>query len=113
MQTVLYEVERIVNNRPLTHTYPDDIETCVTPNHLLYGRRLEQKSLNSNNLHSFKDIDIVVYSKEVEGVLSHFWNRWHTEYLSELKEQHKIEAKNMKVVAKVGDVVSNSRGLCA
>ena len=105
MQTVLYEVERIVNNRPLTHTYPDNIETCVTPNHLLYGRRLEQKSLNSNNLDSFKDIDIVVYSKEVEGVLSHFWNRWRTEYLSELREQHKIEAKNMNVVAKVGDVV--------
>ena len=34
MQTVLLEIEMIINNRPLTHLYPDTTETSLTPNHL-------------------------------------------------------------------------------
>ena len=38
LQTVLFEVELIINNAPLTYVYPNTIKTCVTPNHLLFGR---------------------------------------------------------------------------
>ena len=40
MQTVLFEVEMILNNRPLTYVYPDEIENALTPNHLLFSRIL-------------------------------------------------------------------------
>ena len=40
LQTVLFEVELIINNAPLTYVYPNTIETCLTPNHLLFGRQL-------------------------------------------------------------------------
>ena len=40
MQTVLLEVEMILNNRPLTYVYPDEIENALTPNHLLFDRTL-------------------------------------------------------------------------
>ena len=40
LQTVLIEVELIINNKPLTYIYPNSIETCFTPNHLLFGRQL-------------------------------------------------------------------------
>ena len=40
MQTVLFEVEMILNNRPLTYVYPDEIENVLTPNHLLFSRIL-------------------------------------------------------------------------
>ena len=40
MQTVLQEIEAIVNNRPLTCVYPTELETCIIPNHLLFGRTL-------------------------------------------------------------------------
>ena len=38
LQTVLFEVELIINNAPLTYVYQNTIETCLTPNHLLFGR---------------------------------------------------------------------------
>ena len=40
LQTVLFEDELIINNKPLTHIYPNTIETWFTPNHLLFGRQL-------------------------------------------------------------------------
>ena len=38
LQIELFEVELIVNNAPLTYVYPNTIETCLTPNHLLVDR---------------------------------------------------------------------------
>ena len=33
-----FEFEMIINNAPVTYVYPNTIETCLTPNHLLFGR---------------------------------------------------------------------------
>ena len=38
LQSVLFEVELIINNAPLIYVYPNTIEICLTPNHLLFGR---------------------------------------------------------------------------
>jgi len=38
--TVLIEVECILNSRPLTYLYPDDLEEPLTPSHLSNGRRM-------------------------------------------------------------------------
>ena len=40
LQTMLFEVELIISNAHLTYVYPNTIKTCVTPNHLLFGRQL-------------------------------------------------------------------------
>ena len=40
LQTVLFKVELIINNAPLTYVYPNTIETCLIPNHLLFDRQL-------------------------------------------------------------------------
>ena len=37
LQPVLFEVELIMNNAPLTYVYPNTIETCLKPNYLLFG----------------------------------------------------------------------------
>ena len=39
LQPVLFEVELIMNNAPLTYVYPNTIETCLKPNDLLFGRQ--------------------------------------------------------------------------
>ena len=39
-QTMLFEVELIINNASLIYVYPNTIETCLTPNYLLFGRQL-------------------------------------------------------------------------
>ena len=41
LQTVLYEVEQIINNRPITYYYSDNETSCLTPNHFLYGKTLK------------------------------------------------------------------------
>ena len=45
LQTVLFEVELIVNNKTLTYVYPNTIKTCFTPNHLIFDRQLSQHQL--------------------------------------------------------------------
>ena len=39
MQTVLIEIDAILNSRPLCPLYDDDMEEPLTPNHLLFGRK--------------------------------------------------------------------------
>ena len=38
LQTLLLEIELILNSRPLCYLYDDDQEDILTPDHLLYGR---------------------------------------------------------------------------
>ena len=40
LQTMLFEVELILNNAPLIYVYPNTINTCLTPNYLLFDRQL-------------------------------------------------------------------------
>ena len=38
--TALVEVEMVLNSRPLTYIFSDDLEETLSPSHLLVGRRL-------------------------------------------------------------------------
>ena len=40
IETVLFEGELIISNALLTYVYPNTLETCLTPNHFLFGRQL-------------------------------------------------------------------------
>ena len=40
LHIVLLEIELIINNAPLTYVWLNTIETCLTPNHLLFGIQL-------------------------------------------------------------------------
>lgn len=50
LQTLINEIKLILNNRPICDDYDDDCEDVLTPNHLLYGRRLECSSLGSEEV---------------------------------------------------------------
>ena len=41
LPTVLFEIENVLNNRPLCFMYDDDVSEVLTLNSLLYGRKLE------------------------------------------------------------------------
>ena len=82
--TVLLEIERVLNNRPITYDFPTDLDKCLTPNNLLFGRRLEAHSYRDNS--QTQTISQVTYSKYLTAILNHFWNRWRTKYLAELRE---------------------------
>ena len=63
LQTVLSEVGLIINNVPLTYVYPNTIETCLTPSHLLFGTQL----LYSSNIKS---------TDKINRISCHIWDRW-------------------------------------
>ena len=66
LQTVLLiQVELIINNASLTYVYPNTIETCLTPNHLLFGRQLYSSDTASTD--------------KINRTSNHFWDRWRHE----------------------------------
>lgn len=38
--TILTEIECVLNSRPLTYVYTEDLEETLTPSHFLCGKRL-------------------------------------------------------------------------
>ena len=40
LETVLIEIESVINNRPLTYVGDEIDKGPITPNHLIYGRKL-------------------------------------------------------------------------
>ena len=43
LSTIIVEIEAIINSRPLTYIYDDEVEDLLTPSHFLLGRRLLTK----------------------------------------------------------------------
>ena len=44
-------------------------------------------------------------SQHLHNILEHFWNRWHTEYLTECRENQNCKGKDYECKIKEGDVV--------
>ena len=88
METVLIEIEMVINCRPLTYLYKE-VKESLTPSHLVIGRRLMSNFTNS-------DAAKVDYSSEhlnnrykyLKSVIEHYWKRFSKEYLLELHEHH-------------------------
>ena len=100
LQTVLCEVESIVNSRPLTKV-SDDIrdESAITPNHLLL---LNQKPVLSPGV--FDETDLYRRRwKCVQHLANEFWRRWIREYLPDLNRRQKWFDQKQSV--KIGDLV--------
>ena len=85
LQTVLFETELIINNAPLTYVYSNTIKTCLTSNHLLFGRQL----LYCSNTASTVVRNLTVFSSttdKINRISNHFWHRWRHEYVVNLCE---------------------------
>ena len=100
--TILLEIELVLNNRPLTFTYEEPGDEVLTPNHLLFGRRLSKHAPDEK----FNDeISITHRYDYIQNILNQFWQRWRNEYVLELREHHK-SLKHSKVSdCNIGDVV--------
>ena len=117
--TLLVEVEAVLNSRPLTYVSADDVDEPLTPSHLLVGYRI--LTLPDSSVHD-EDPDyspggLTRRMTHLSKILKHFWSRWKTEYLLELREYHRVrEEKGSKCDVRVGEVVtiydeSHPRGL--
>jgi len=110
LQTIIVEVEAVLNNRPLIHVSADlnDID-LITPSHLLHGR-----SIVSLPYHTVEDVgiqdltygedDLRKRTKAQALLFKHFWSRWQREYLTALRECHHSTGNNSQTIA-VDDIV--------
>ena len=110
LNTVVTEVEALVNSRPLSYVGSDDEMEAITPSHFLIGRTFltpafdEHKCLN----------DVESFSRKWRHqltVLNHFARRWRMEYLEMLPKVSNCFSKPVKVgdVCVIGD--DNSKRL--
>ena len=107
--TVLVEVECVLNSRPLTYVYSEEAEEPLTPSHLLLGHRLLSKSASTSSPESLETEEQVSRrANYLKILLRHFWKRWRSEYLSELREHHRYSSVKSTAVSpsvQNGDVV--------
>ena len=91
LETVLFEVELIINNKPLTYVYPNTIET---PNHLLFGIQL----LYSSNTTSTVVRNLAVPSTttdKINRISNHVLDRWRHVYVVKLRETQRTSKLNI------------------
>ena len=102
--TLIIEAEGIINSRPLTYVYTDELDEILTPSHLVIGRRL---------LSQFSEIDgdvnadnavLTKRMKYLKSLSEHFWERFKGEYLLDLRSHHKLGSESNRTPV-VGEVV--------
>ena len=101
LQTLMCEVEAVINSRPLTtvSSDPKDLEP-LTPNHLL---QLREPSTVPPGEFSQSDIYSRKRWRQVQYLSDVFWRRWIREYLPCLQERQKWFHQQRNV--SVGDIV--------
>lgn len=114
--TSLIEVEMVINSRPLTYVSPDDLQEPLTPAHFLTGRRILSlpdgigcgDDPDDEDVHPTHD-HLTKRMKYLNVVLNHFWKRWQSEYLLDLRESHRQQCAGSSsdgaTTVKTGDVV--------
>ncbi|XP_058987609.1 uncharacterized protein LOC131806839 [Musca domestica] len=87
LETVVIEIEAILNSRPLTPISddPNDL-AALTPGHFLVGEPLTAQVDPSANQWS---TSLTSRWKVVSQIRHEFWKRWSTEYLNTLQERRK------------------------
>ncbi|XP_045449608.1 uncharacterized protein LOC123658209 [Melitaea cinxia] len=101
LSTCLYQIEAILNSRPLTPLSTDPLDlTFLTPAHFLIGRPLMSvpypplQDVNINRLQRFQ---------RIEKLRQHFWSRYTHEYIHQLQQKQKWHASSGKL--EIGDIV--------
>lgn len=92
--TAVTEVEMIINSRPLTYISSEDMETPLTPSHLLTGRRVLCSILYRDEMDEDFTLTRDCLTRRMQHlnvVLNQFWMRWKKEYLLELRESHRYK----------------------
>ena len=107
MNTILTEVEGVINSRPIIYVFDDNegISYSLTPSHLINGRYLM-------HLPHYRYHEVVstyeTLSKRARYsrfLLGHFTKRWKNEYLLGLMECYKPMDETKEPVVAVGDMV--------
>ena len=107
LETVLVEVENVINNRPLSYIDNDSTEEVLTPNHLLCGRAIHIANRDVDTAEP-TDVRRPSFRKRVlyrQKLLKDFGKRWENEYLANLRGLQRMPKTNQLRMPKIDDVV--------
>ena len=82
--------------------YDDVNQEVLIPNKLVFGRNLDVVAPN-HELEVEKDLS--ERAKYINQLIEHWWKRWKTDYLTELREYNRSKTVKLDLMPKVGDVV--------
>lgn len=102
LSTLLCQVEACLNSRPLSvidTTEPGE-PLPLSPGHFLIGEHILTVPENS---YEHSNVNCLTRWQFVQKMLSTFWRRWSSQYLSTLMQRYKWTSKNPE--PNVGDVV--------
>ena len=86
LEVVIMDIERHLNNRPLTYVESDGgDEKVLTPNIIMWGQ----------DAHIVEDIEVeenqlTKLYRRLNTAKQHAWSRWQKEYVHSLLESHRI-----------------------
>lgn len=101
LNTLLTEVEAIVNSRPLTYIDNDPENIILTPGHFLFEGNMfvmeQDKSAISGD-------DILRLWRQRENLLKKFWKIWQADYLQQLRSAHYNQIPTLARNVQPGDI---------
>ena len=106
LNTLLVEIESVINSRPLTYIYDDTegVTYPLTPSQLIYGRNVTLAPNESYLAVVSTHETLTKRLKYHRKLLSEFSKRWKNEYLPSLREILNRNERNENIVS-LGDIV--------
>ena len=108
VNTVIIEIEKCVNSRPLTYLSEEHEDTVITPNHLIYGRDIDRNESVQHEFNELSGDDMRKRQAYCQVIFKHFTKRFVKKYLLALQETHSYSShKNRSATCslKVDDLV--------
>ena len=108
LNTLLIEVEGIVNSRPISYVYDDSegVSYALTPAHLIYGRRITTVPSDTHFEIVSTNQSLTRRAKHHRRLLEMFTKLWRRDYLLSLREGvTKNDKLSSKSQIKCGDIV--------
>ena len=94
LQTILCEIEYLINCRPLVYTSSDDVHEGLTPFHLIYRRNLidhELREKRNGLIPEWTNIPKMV--RKLQDKINCYWWSFAKSYLNELRQFHTYRGK--------------------
>ena len=84
-----------ININTLTYLNPNTIETCLRPNHLLFGRQLlySSKKITSTVVNNLTVLSST--TDKINRISNNFWDRWRHGYVENLRETQRTSKLNI------------------
>ena len=95
LETVVMEIEAVINSQPLSYVCNEDLIEPLTPFHLMYGRHLMSPINHDDQI--AENIIPARRTKYIISLLHKFWKTFNDVCLTGLRERQRITAGNISV----------------